>query len=107
MAGGTGALVSRVSEHALTVLDAAVDAAVHERVRLHRARKAEEIDVQGYLAGLEAVRNVEDALEPLRREQGAERARRFEWDHDRQQPPVEQERHSIIGSRLALPEAKG
>jgi hypothetical protein len=48
------------------VLDAALDAAIMHRVQLHQARKEKRIDVADYLAGLDAVRQVEAHLEPLR-----------------------------------------
>lgn len=65
----------RRSAAALRVYDVVLEAALDERVSLHRLRRGHEISVPDYLAGLEAVRNVEDILEPLRREQGAVESR--------------------------------
>jgi hypothetical protein len=62
----------------MRVYDAAIDAAVRERVRLHAERKGGALTVVEYKAGLVAVREVEDALEPARTALGAERARRFD-----------------------------
>jgi hypothetical protein len=63
---------------ALEILDASIDAALEWRCRLHRDRKADVLPVKTYLAGLRAVRDVEDALEPHRRKLGATSSRAFE-----------------------------
>jgi hypothetical protein len=68
------------SNAALDVLNAALDAALERRVELHRDRRAGDIDVSTYLAGLRAVRDIEDHLEPLRRELGAPCSRAFELE---------------------------
>lgn len=64
--------------NALAALNARLDAALDERVRLHRARAAKESTVREYLDGLKAVRDVEAELEPRRRELGATHSRAFE-----------------------------
>ena len=62
----------------LAVLDAAVDAALEHRLRLHSLRHGGDLPVAAYLDGLRACRDVEDALEPLRRRAGASCSRAFE-----------------------------
>jgi acyl-CoA hydrolase len=70
VAGRSGG-VSTPEAIALSVYDDALDAALNHRVSLHEERQAKRIDVPTYLAGLKAVRAVEEALEPLRRGLGA------------------------------------
>lgn len=62
----------------LTVYNTAVDAVLDHRVQLHRLRGAGDLEVKPYLDGLRAVRDVEDALEGLRRRAGAKSTRAFE-----------------------------
>jgi hypothetical protein len=62
----------------LAVYDAAMDAALDHRLELHRRRLSGDLDVKSYLDGLRAVRDVEDHLEPLRREAGATHSRAYE-----------------------------
>jgi hypothetical protein len=69
-------------DEARRVLDAAIDAAISERLRLHRERREKRLTVPEYKAGLKAVRDVEDTLEPLRRVAGATQSRRFELHGD-------------------------
>jgi hypothetical protein len=59
-------------------LDEALDAALDCRVELHEQRQKHAIDVPTYLEGLRQVREVEDALEPLRRGRGARTSRALE-----------------------------
>jgi hypothetical protein len=63
----------------LHVLNEALDAALDCRVELHVLRNRGDLDVPGYLEGLRQVRQVEELLEPIRRELGATNSRAFEW----------------------------
>lgn len=65
----------KVTEAEHAVYDAALDAAIEHRLILHKLRKSAELDVPSYLAGLKAVRKVEELLEPLR---GVPSSRAFE-----------------------------
>lgn len=60
------------------VVDHALDTALDHRVELHQRRDAGDIDAPAYLEGLRQVREVEDALEPIRRSRGATTSRAFE-----------------------------
>ena len=62
----------------LAVLDAVVDVALDHRIKAHRDRKAGRLSVADYLAQLAAVREVEDRLEPLRRQAAAPVSRALE-----------------------------
>lgn len=66
----------------LDVLNAALDSAVDARVRLHHGNQAgvdpKLLPTREYMAGLRAVRDVEDALEPLRKAAGAKGTRAWE-----------------------------
>jgi hypothetical protein len=70
----------RMGAHASTLaaLNARLDPALDDRVRLHTERRAGRITVAEYLAGLKAVRDLEDELEPQRRALGASSTRAFE-----------------------------
>lgn len=64
--------------HTLDSLNAELDWALKQRVKLHRDREDRKISVRDYLDGLAAVREVEDRLEPLRRQLGATSSRAME-----------------------------
>lgn len=66
------------TEEKLAGINRVLDAALGQRIHLHSDRMAGLIGVPEYLAGLRAVRDVENALEPPRRELGAEHSRAFE-----------------------------
>jgi hypothetical protein len=70
-------------ETALGVINSALDSAVGNRVLLHEQRQEKAIDAPTYIAGLKAVREVEEALEPLRRALGAESSRALELVQER------------------------
>jgi len=60
------------------VVDHALDTALDHRVELHHRRHAGDIDVPTYIEGLRQVREVEDALEAIRRRRGATTSRAYE-----------------------------
>ena len=74
-----------MSAAARRVYDVALEAALDERVALHKLKAGGEIDTRDYLAGLEAVRHVEEHLEPLRRQHGATESRAMELVRREQQ----------------------
>lgn len=62
----------------LARLNAEMDAALGERVLLHRSREAKQIGVPEYIDGLRHVRAVEAEVEPLRKALGARFSRAYE-----------------------------
>lgn len=62
----------------LAGINQVLDAALDQRVRLHSDRLADRTTATQYLAGLRAVREVENALEPERRRLGAAQSRAYE-----------------------------
>jgi hypothetical protein len=58
-------------------LDAVIDGWIGVRVAAHQARAVKAIGVPRYLDLLRAVRAVEDALDPIRFELGADRRRMY------------------------------
>lgn len=67
-----------MSDAKLAVYNAALDAAIDHRLQLHRLRNDGDLAVHPYLDGLKAVRDVEAALEALRRQAGALHSRAYE-----------------------------
>lgn len=66
------------TEEKLAGINRVLDAALDQRVHLHSDRLASRIAVPHYLAGLRAVRQVENALEVERGKLGATRSRASE-----------------------------